>query len=192
MKKLLLAFMFVLLMALPVQAFELLMFSTNSCDYCRAFLEEVAPTYHDSEYSKHLPLTILDIDKPPPQWIIAAFEDGRLSGIKQTPTFVIWDNKEVARLVGYLGKEKFYESMGAFIEENTGEFKNKKPEGSHGPMDEFGNARVPPPGVINSRDLFSHMYKTPEEAVKASDWFGCHGTIHYHKDENVWMPCSMN
>ena len=190
MKKLLLAFMFVLLMALPVQALELLMFSTNSCGFCRAFLEEVEPTYHNSEYAKHLPLNILDIDKPPPQWIIAAFEDGRLSGIKQTPTFVVWDNKEVARLVGYLGKEKFYESIGTFIEENTGEF--KKPKGNHGPMDDFGNARVPPLGVINSRDLFQHMYKTAEEAVKASHWFGCHGNIHYHKDENVWMPCSMN
>ena len=192
MKKLLLAFMFVLLMALPVQALELLMFSTNSCGFCRAFLKEVAPTYNTSEYAKHLSLNIIDIDKPPPQWIIAAFEDGRLSGIKQTPTFVVWDNKEVARLVGYLGKEKFYESIGTFIEENVSEFETPSLAPERGPMDDFGNARVAPPGVINSRDLFKHMYKTAEEAVKASHWFGCHGTIHYHKDENVWMPCSMN
>ena len=111
MKKLLLAFMFVLLMALPVQALELLMFSTNSCGFCRAFLEEVEPTYHDSEYAKHLPLNILDIDKPPPQWIIKAFDEFRLTPIDQTPTFVIWDDKELARLVGYVGKEKFYESI---------------------------------------------------------------------------------
>ena len=58
-------------------------------------------------------------------------------------------------------------------------------------MDEFGSVRPYPEGVINSRDLFQHMYKTPEEALKASDWFGCHGNIHYHKAENVWMPCSM-
>jgi hypothetical protein len=58
-------------------------------------------------------------------------------------------------------------------------------------MDDFGNARVPPEGVINSRDLFQHMYKTPKEALKASEWFGCHGNVHYHEAENVWMPCTM-
>ena len=117
-----------------------------------------------------------------------AFAELRLSAIEQTPTFVIWDDKEVARLIGYVGKEKFYESIGAFIEENTGKFIEPP---KRGPMDEFGSVRPYPEGVINSRDLFQHMYKTPEEALKASDWFGCHGNIHYHKDENVWMPCSM-
>jgi thioredoxin-related protein len=188
MKKLFLAFMFVLLMAVPVEALQLLMFSTERCGFCRAFIEEVAPTYHKSEYAKHLPLKIIDIDQPPPMWVQKAFDEFRLTPINQTPTFVIWKDKEVARLIGYVGKEKFYESIGAFIEENTGDFKEPP---KRGPMDEFGSRRVPPPGVINSRDLFQHMYKTPKEALKASDWFGCHGNIHYHKDENVWMPCSM-
>ena len=100
------------------------------------------------------------------------------------------DDKEIARLIGYVDKEKFYESIGTFIEKNTGKF-NSKPEGSHGPMDDFGSARVPPEGVINSRDLLQHMYKTPKEALKASEWFGCHGNVHYHEAENVWMPCTM-
>ena len=84
-------------------------------------------------------------------------------------------------------------------------FSPRSSEGSHnkkemsdptdsplGPMNEFGDARVPPPGVKNSRDLFQHMYKTPKEAVKASHWFGCNGTVHYHDKEDVWMPCEMN
>ena len=190
MKKILLAFMFVLLMAIPAEALQLLMFSTDRCSFCRAFNEEVKP-YHKSEYAKHLPLQVIDIDQPPPRWISNAFAEMRLGPIEQTPTFVIWEDRELARLIGYVGKEKFYESIGAFIEENTGKF-NSKPEGSHGPMDEFGSPRIPPEGVINSRDLFQHMYKTPEEAVKASHWFGCHGTVHYHDKEDVWMPCSMN
>ena len=188
MKKLLLAFMFVLLMAIPVEALQLLMFSTDRCGFCRDFHKEVTPTYKTSEYAKHLPLTIIDIDNPPPKWITDAFDDFRLSPIKQTPTFVIWDDKEVARLIGYVGKEKFYESIGAFIEENTGKFIEPP---KRGPMDEFGSVRPYPEGVINSRDIFQHMYKTPEEALKASDWFGCHGNIHYHEAENVWMPCRM-
>ena len=99
MKKLLLAFMFVLLMVVPVEALQLLMFSTDRCGFCRAFLEEVKPTYKTSEYAKHLPLKIIDIDKPPPNWIMDAFDEFRLSPIRETPTFVIWDDKEVARLI---------------------------------------------------------------------------------------------
>ncbi len=189
MKKILLALMFVLMMVIPVEALQLLMFSTDRCGFCRDFHKEVTPTYHKSEYAKHLPLKVIDIDQPPPRWIQKAFDEFRLSPIEQTPTFVIWDDKEVARLIGYVGKHKFYESIGAFIEENTGKFIEPP---NRGPMDEFGSVRPYPEGVINSRDLFQHMYKTPEEALKASDWFGCHGTIHYHDKEDVWMPCSMN
>ena len=188
MKKILLALMFVLLMAIPVEALQLLMFSTDRCSFCRAFLEEVAPTYKTSEYAKHLPLKIIDIDQPPPRWVSDAFDEFRLTPIRETPTFVVWDNKEIARLVGYVGKEKFYESIGAFIEKNTGTFIDPP---KRGPMDEFGSVRPYPEGVINSRDIFQHMYKRPKEALKASDWFGCHGNIHYHEAENVWMPCRM-
>tara|TARA_Y100000780_G_C13604243_1_gene385868 strand:- start:36 stop:608 length:573 start_codon:yes stop_codon:yes gene_type:complete len=190
MKKLLLALMFVLLMAVPAEALQLLMFSTDRCSYCRAFLEEVAPEYVKSKYAKHLPLRVIDIELPPPRWIMDAFDERRLTPIDQTPTFVIWDkNKEVARLVGYVGKKEFYDSISVFIEENTG--KLIKPP-NRGPMDEWGSVRPYPEGVINSRDLHQHMYKTPELALKASDWFGCHGNIHYHEAEKVWMPCTMN
>ena len=105
--------------------------------------------------------------------------------------YYIWDNTEIARLEGYGGKELFYESIGLFVEENQ-KIIIKKPEGSRGPMDVWGGQNPPPEGVINSRDLFQHMYKTAEEALKASEWFGCGDNIHYHKDEKVWMPCSMN
>ena len=191
MKKLLLAFMFVLLMAIPVAAAELLMFSNPECKYCQEFLEEVEPTYHDSEYSKHLPLKVITMRGDMPIWIARAMDEGRLGPIRNTPTFIVWDEKEIARLVGYGGKESFYESLGMFIEEN-GEIKIKKPEGSRGPMDIWGGRNPPPEGVVQSKDLFSHTYGTAEEALKASEWFGCDGNIHYHKHENVWMPCTMN
>ena len=191
MKKLLLACLF-LLVALPVAAAELLMFSNPHCGFCQSFLNEVKPTYHKTEYAKYLPLKVINITDEMPKWIQTAMEEGRLTPIRNTPTFVIWDNnEEVARLVGYGGKEKFYESIGVFVQENE-KVTIKKPEGSHGPMNEFGDPRVPPEGVINSRDIFAHTYKTAEEALKASIWFGCNGNIHYHKHEKVWMPCSMN
>ena len=194
MKKILLTFLF-LLVAFPVYAYELLMFSNPKCSYCQEFLRDVKPTYHQSVVSKILPLKILSMDKAMPVWIAHALDEGRLQPIKNTPTFVIWDEDfgtEVARLVGYGGKKSFYEMVDVFVKKNKDQFKfNKKPEGSHGPMNEFGDARVPPEGVINSRDIFQHMYKTPKEALKASKWLGCHGNIHYHDKENVWMPCSM-
>ena len=48
-----------------------------------------------------------------------------------------------------------------------------------------------PEGVIDSRIIFDHMYKTPTEALTAAEWLQCGPNIHYHKKENVWMPCNM-
>jgi len=190
MKKILFALLF-LLVAFPVYAYELLMFSNPHCGYCQKFLNEVAPTYASTEYAKMLPLKVIQVNQKMPEWVGRAFDEGRLKPIIATPTFVIWDNTEIARLEGYGGKELFYESIGLFVEENQ-KIIIKKPEGSRGPMDVWGGQNPPPEGVINSRDLFQHMYKTAEEALKASEWFGCGDNIHYHKDEKVWMPCSMN
>lgn len=53
------------------------------------------------------------------------------------------------------------------------------------------NPKNPPDGVINSRDIFQHMYQTAEEALAASKWLGCKGNVHFHDDEAVWMPCVM-
>jgi len=229
-------------------ATELLMFSMKSCSYCRGFLKEVAQEYNNNpEHAKLLPLRIISMDRPKaPKWFDEAYDRQAIDGIQGTPTFIVWDGEERARLVGYTGKERFLDDISRFInsnrsqlesrvgqnkipfekesemtpefalEESMGEspdraeaptegFSPRQSEGSHnkhemsdptdspiGPMNEFGDARVPPPGVKNSRDLFQHMYKTPKEAVKASHWFGCNGTVHYHDKEDVWMPCEMN
>ena len=179
MKKILFTLLF-LLVAFPVYAYELLMFSNPHCGYCQKFLSEVAPTYADTEYSKILPLKVIQINKKMPEWVGRAFEEDRLKPIIATPTFVIWDNKEIARLEGYGGKEVFYEMLGDFIQKNVKEF------------DIPHESPKAPEGVINSRDIFSHTYQTSAEALKASDWLGCDGNIHFHKKEQVWMPCSMH
>jgi len=194
MKKLFLTLMFTLI-AFPVYAYELLMFQMPSCIYCQRFLSEVAPEWNTTLYGEKLPLRVIDISGTTALWFSNALKEGRIDGISGTPTFIIWDdNREVARTVGYTGKTDFYEMVHKFLKSNEDKFGVLVDPDltDRGPMDDFGNAKLPPPGVINSRDLFKHMYKTPKEAVKASDWFGCKGTIHYHKDENVWMPCSMN
>ena len=47
-------------------------------------------------------------------------------------------------------------------------------------------------GVIKSNDIMDHQYKTPEEAIKAAEWFKCEG-IHSHQINGkvIWMPCKM-
>lgn len=101
-------------------AAEMIMFSMKSCGYCRAFLKEVAPTYADTEYSKLLPLRIISMDqKTAPQWFDKAYTEKRIDPIVGTPTFVIFNNgSEVARLIGYQGKDKFYKDIKGFIDNN--------------------------------------------------------------------------
>tara|TARA_Y100000310_G_C20704023_1_gene833084 strand:+ start:22839 stop:23519 length:681 start_codon:yes stop_codon:yes gene_type:complete len=207
-------------------ATEMLMFSMKSCGYCRAFLQEVAQEYNNSEQAKLLPLRIISMDNPvAPKWYDEAYERQAIDGIVGTPTFIIWDGEERARLVGYAGKDKFYEDISRFIKENKSQLEarvgqNRIPfEKSHEMTpkealaeslgespDRTNKLEEPsrfkggerPPGVIDSRDLFQHMYKTPAEAVKASEWFGCNGTIHFHPKDGsshtggYWMPCAMN
>ena len=200
MKKLLLALVFLLMSVVSVDALELLMFSSSKCSYCQNFIKEVVPEYDKTKYHKVLPLKIIDIDQPPPKWILNSFNSGGLYPIKVTPTFVAWDNREVLRSEGYTDKETFYQVMEAFIGHFEVPQMQKKPtieipkqEGSHGRHNESFEFKPnnPPEGVINSRDIFKHMYKTAEEALKASKWLGCNGNIHYHDEENVWMPCVM-
>ena len=193
MKKLIFVVLFLLMSVVPVDALDLLMFSSSKCSYCQEFLREVVPEYHKTKYHKILPLKIIDIDKPPPQWILNAFSSEGLFPIRVTPTFVAWDNKEIIRTEGYVSKEDFYKVMEAFLGHfEVPRVEIPKLEGPPGAGDNRKfNPKNPPDGVINSRDIFQHMYQTAEEALAASKWLGCKGNVHFHDEEAVWMPCVM-
>ena len=193
MKKLIFVVLFLLMSVVPVDALDLLMFSSSKCSYCQDFLREVVPEYHKTKYHKVLPLKIIDIDEPPPQWILNAFSSEGLYPIRVTPTFVAWDNREIIRTEGYVSKEDFYKVMEAFLGHfEVPRVEIPKLEGPPGAGDNRKfNPKNPPDGVVNSRDVFKHMYPTAEEALKASKWLGCKGNIHYHDEEAVWMPCVM-
>ncbi len=117
MKKVIFTLILLFCLTSSAYAAEMLMFSMKSCGYCRAFLKEVAPTYADTEHAKLLPLRIISMDlKAAPRWFEQAYNDKRIDPILGTPTFVIFSNStEVARLIGYTGKDKFYEDIGKFI-----------------------------------------------------------------------------
>ena len=107
-------------------ATEMIMFSTKTCGYCRNFLREVAPTYNDSEYAKLLPLRIISMDqKNAPTWFSKAYDERRIDGISGTPPFIIFSNgNEVARLIGYRGKEEFYADIKDFVNNNKERLEN--------------------------------------------------------------------
>ena len=107
----------VLFLSFSASAYELLMFSVSNCIYCIAFNKQVAPTYNDTEYAETLPLTIIDAEDPP-EWFTTAYEKGDIKKIKGTPTFIIFNKEsqvEIDRIVGYNGKEWFYEQVAYWI-----------------------------------------------------------------------------
>ena len=69
------------------------------------------------EYAKNLPLIIINADEYPlhiPKWFATAYKKGDIKPIIVTPTFILWDEKqkvEIDRLVGYIGKEWFYDQL---------------------------------------------------------------------------------
>ncbi len=98
---------------------ELLMFSNPHCGYCQSFLKDVAPTYHESDVGKVLPLRVINMDQDVPDWYDKAFKDKRISQIRGTPTFIVWqDDTELFKFVGYPGKDRFYEILGEFVSAN--------------------------------------------------------------------------
>lgn len=120
MRKIMLALALVLLLSTSAFAAELLMFSMKSCGYCRNFLKDVAQEYSSTEYAKVLPLRIISMDRPKaPRWFDDAYNKRQIDGIQGTPTFIVFDSgKEVARLIGYRGKQEFYDDISRFINEN--------------------------------------------------------------------------
>ena len=124
-----------------------------------------------------------------------AMEEGRISQILGTPTFIIWDDvskKELGRLEGYTQKEKFYSQLNeAFSQISQGLHPGRR-EGSGGSHQEEGSGskqqREGSGGM--SQDIMDHIYKTPEEAKRASEMLGLGGEIHSHETPQgiIYMP----
>ena len=209
MKKLIAGLLLIILTATPVQSAELLMFSSKTCGYCIAFLKEVWPEYVKSPKQNILPLKLVDFDGSIPYWFTNALDRNKIDGIRATPTFVIFNNgEEIGRMEGYPGKDNFLTNINRYIEQNKVFLQKSFGKNDVIPMDEGSHSDIPPlvdlptlnsphressrpEGVIDSRIIFDHMYKTPTEALTAAEWLQCGPNIHYHKKENVWMPCNM-
>ena len=226
MKNIIITIALFFIMTTSALAAELIMFSMASCGYCQNFLKEVAPTYADTEAAKLLPLRIISMDrKTAPKWFDQAYKKGNIDGVVGTPTFIVFDSgEEKARLIGYQGKDRFFDDINRFIDSNrvhlqrssgkstipyeeetevdykTALIQDKKVmhEGSHHEDEKkvmpHENKKLPN-GVINSNDIFDHIYKTRKEAEIAAMWIGCGNEVHTHEmpdgDGVIWMPCAM-
>ena len=114
MRKLLLTLFFILF-AFPVYALELLMAHNPGCHICERFINEVAIDYNESSVAKTIPLIIISVYEQP-EWFKEAYRIGKIKPIRGTPTFIIWNGSrdggmEIARLVGYSNKSRFYSRL---------------------------------------------------------------------------------
>ncbi len=198
MNKIILPIICFALLSNQVLANELLVVSGKNSKNSKKWQEEVSQEYSLSEMGKETPVKIVSIEGDKfPRWFMKAMEEGRIGQILGTPTFIIWDDvskKELGRLEGYTQKEKFYSQLNeAFSQISQGLYPGRR-EGSGGSHQEEGSGskqqREGSGGM--SQDIMDHIYKTPEEAKRASEMLGLGGEIHSHEPPQgiIYMPGS--
>ena len=196
MNKIILPIICFALLSNQVLANELLVVSGKNSKNSKKWQEEVSQEYSLSEMGKETPVKIVSIEGDKfPRWFMKAMEEGRIGQILGTPTFIIWDDvskKELGRLEGYTQKEKFYSQLNeAFSQISQGLHPGRR-EGSGGSHQKEGSGskqqREGSGGM--SQDIMDHIYKTPEEAKRASEMLGLGGEIHSHETPQgiIYMP----
>ena len=195
MNKAFLSLICCLLLSSQVLANELLVISGKNSKNSKKWYEEV---YQKSIQSGGGPLLVkvvtIEADNFP-KWISQAMDEQRMGEIFGTPTFIIWDEinkKELGRLEGYTEKRRFYSQLSeARLQISQGRHPGRR-EGSGGHQEEGsgGNQRQKEGSGGMSQDIMDHMYKTPEEAKRASEMLGLGGEIHSHETPQgiIYMP----
>ena len=196
MNKIILPIICFALLSSQVLANELLVVSGKNSKNSKKWQEEVSQEYSQSEMGKETPVKIVSIEGDKfPRWVMKAMEEGRIGQILGTPTFIIWDDvskKELGRLEGYTQKEKFYSQLNEVFSQISQGLHPGRREGSGGSHQEEGSGskqqREGSGGM--SQDIMDHIYKTPEEAKRASEMLGLGGEIHSHETPQgiIYMP----
>ena len=196
MNKIILPIICFALLSNQVLANELLVVSGKNSKNSKKWQEEVSQEYSLSEMGKETPVKIVPIEGDKfPRWFMKAMEEGRIGQILGTPTFIIWDDvskKELGRLEGYTQKEKFYSQLNEVFSQISQGLHPGRREGSGGSHQEEGSGskqqREGSGGM--SQDIMDHIYKTPEEAKRASEMLGLGGEIHSHETPQgiIYMP----
>ena len=82
---------------------ELVMFESESCEWCEAWHDQIGVVYSKTEEARIAPLRRVDVDDSVPEDL------AHVRGIYYTPTFVLMeDGREVGRILGYPGEDFFW------------------------------------------------------------------------------------
>ena len=185
------------LLSNQVSASELLVISGKNSKNSKKWHEEVYQKSLQSEGGSILVKVVTIETDNFPKWIAQAMDEQRMGEIFGTPTFIIWDeinNKELGRLEGYTEKGRFYSQLSEAILQISQGLHPGRREGSGGHQEEGsgGNQRQKEGSGVMSQDIMDHIYKTPEEAKRASEMLGLGGEIHSHETPQgvIYMPGS--
>ncbi len=98
-----LALIVMLLTTSPTYGAQLVMFKSDTCEWCETWDDVIAPIYPKTAEGRQAPLRRVDIhDTRPPDL-------EHLRGIHFTPTFVlIAEGREIGRITGYPGEDFFW------------------------------------------------------------------------------------
>jgi thioredoxin-related protein len=90
---------------------RLIVFTTEFCPYCKAFMREVGGVYHKTEAGKLFPLTQVDNSKPPEEF------RRMVKKIHFFPTLLVLDDqgRELVRYRGYIGEEFFWGEIESLV-----------------------------------------------------------------------------
>ena len=173
---------------------ELLVLSGDKSLNSKRWQKEVLPEYSISSQGKTLPVKIVPVKGNLfPEWLAKALDEGRVGEILGTPTFLIWDpkeEKEIGRIEGYTQKPRFFSQLEEAIHLiSQGQHPGKR-EGSGVHSEGSDGDRRQEEGSGNSSNIMDHIYKTPEEAKRASEALGLGGEIHSHQtpEGTIYMP----
>ena len=102
----------------PVQAQvkgRLIVFTTEYCPYCKAFMQEVGEVYDKTRIGGLFPMTEVDNHAPPAEFSELVWQ------VRFYPTLMFLDEKgeELARYRGYRGEEFFWGEMALFMKKQA-------------------------------------------------------------------------
>ncbi|MGH1354821.1 MAG: thioredoxin family protein [Thalassovita sp.] len=106
--------LFLISLALPAQAAELIMVERKGCHYCIEWKADLGPVYPNTPEGKYAPLRIIDISQGAPDGVTFARK------VIYTPTFVLVENNsEIGRIEGYPGEDFFWGLLNMMLKAKT-------------------------------------------------------------------------